>query len=99
MPVSGWRSVGVSVRVRDYPVLQARLRELGYRNLNQLVKDLINGEFTSKIHRLTSKSINGEYLRNDLFSGKKSSPGEIRTPVGGSKGPHAWPDYTTGLSA
>ena len=92
MPVSGWRSVGVSVRVRDYPVLQARLRELGYRNLNQLVKDLINGKFTSK-------PINGEYLRNDLFSGKKSSPGEIRTPVGGSKGPHAWPDYTTGLSA
>ena len=82
MPVSGWRSVGVSVRVEDYPVLQARLRELGYRNLNQLVKDLINGKFTSKIHRLTSKPMNQENPGNGLFletgcGGRDSNP---RTP-------------------
>ncbi len=49
MPASGWKSVGASVREEEYFILMERLKELGFENLQQLVKALIHKpDFTSK---------------------------------------------------
>ena len=93
MPASGWRSVGASVREEEYFILMERLKELGFENLQQLVKALIHKpDFTSKIHDFTSKR---------AYPTSKGRGAQLETNGGSMEiaGPAGVEPATTGLKA
>lgn len=103
MPASGWKAVGVSVRESEYPILMERLKDLGFSNLQQLVKALIEeGDFTSKLHNFTSKELKRrgkkggkkeELWSDEWCRGRASNPRLLDPGLPGS------PDYESGALA
>jgi intergrase/recombinase len=63
-----WVNINVKVRNSDLPILNQRLKLLGFETLGQLTKELVNGTFP---HVTEEKQIDNLY-KNDDKSGQKS---------------------------
>ena len=76
MPVKGWKAVGVSVKEEEYPILMRKLKEMGFLNLQQLVKTIIyNNSFTSKFTSKIENEKNTPLQTNGGFYGKVDRAG------------------------